>query len=394
MDQTKYISLNRNFKSIDAKKIIRLSLILVLSITILILFILLFIPNSPVNRVTLSFMEWIKQIPKGWGCILLTIIYAVSLVFCFPGTPINLAAGFLFGPYLGSVSTVLGCDIGAILAFFIGRNLTKDWTTSKMNENEKYSQINSAVSKNGLLIIFLLRLSPAIPFGICNYIFGATNVSFFNYWVGTTLGLLPFTILYTYLGSSFSDLSEVFNDSLSDEEKSRKRFYGLMGITFSFILIVAITIITKRALNNAMVEKKINKDGLDLEQGTELPLIESKDIISNLSTASSPQMNGNINIQTNNSTSTSNTASTALNNNKKAKAIFKRSPTDTDLDSNSTTEEFDSNDENNSSKDIILTINDHVEFQNDDEDFDNNNDNDKTFLIKNNYQNPIQKQIK
>eukprot|EP01132_Coremiostelium_polycephalum_P004164 gene4164-5213_t len=210
-------------------------------------------------------MNWISQIPVFWGSVLVTVIYAASLVVCFPGTPINLAAGFLFGPILGSVATVLGCDLGAIIAFVIGRTLMREWTENLIKSNQTYGQIDTAVAKNGFLIIFLLRLSPLIPFGICNYLFGATKVAFFKYWLATTAGLIPCTVAYTYLGSLMRNLSDIYSENTA------------LATIFSTIVIVVITIVTKRTLKKAMEENKVNTE-VDLEKGIELPLMMKEDM--------------------------------------------------------------------------------------------------------------------
>jgi len=173
--------------------------LLCLMMTIITLVVLFFIPDSPAQVYLLSLMEWLRQIPKTWGAILLSLLYAGALVFCLPGTPFNLAAGFLFDTWIGSVVNIIGCDLGACIAFFLGRTLGREWAQQKILANKKYELIDKAVEKNGFLIIFLIRLSPVFPFGICNYLFGITTVSFPFYWAATTLGLIPCTVAYTYL---------------------------------------------------------------------------------------------------------------------------------------------------------------------------------------------------
>ncbi|KYQ93276.1 hypothetical protein DLAC_05935 [Tieghemostelium lacteum] len=234
------------------------------------------VPNSPIQIVTLRFMKWISDIPEGWGVVLVTLIYAISLVFCFPGTPINLAAGFLFGPVIGSISTVLGCDLGAIFSFIISRTLTREWAEQKMKSNKTYSQIDIAVAKNGFLIIFLLRLSPVIPFGICNYLFGATKITFSKYWLATTAGLIPCTVAYTYMGSLMRSLTDIYSgDNANTDENSNELMFISLATIFTALIIVVITIVTKRTLKSAMESQELNEQ-MDLEKGFDLPFLEEE----------------------------------------------------------------------------------------------------------------------
>ncbi|EGG22751.1 hypothetical protein DFA_04881 [Cavenderia fasciculata] len=247
------VKFNLNLSN-GAKQRLKVGSIITLMLSITLLFILLMVPDSPVQKTTLGLMNWVKGLEPFVGALFISVVYAISLVFCFPGTPINLAAGFLFGPFLGSVATVVGCDLGAILAFFIGRSLTREWAEKKMKSNKKYGQIDLAVEKNGFLIIFLLRLSPVIPFGLCNYLFGATKISFYRYWLATTAGLIPCTVAYTYLGSLINNLTQIFSDKADSEESHQELIFITLATLFTVGIIIVITIVTKRTLSQTMRE--------------------------------------------------------------------------------------------------------------------------------------------
>lgn len=50
-------------------------------------------------------------------------------------------------------------------------------------------------------MIFLLRLSPVVPFNLSNYFYGITAVKFWPYFFASWIGMLPGTLLYVYLGT-------------------------------------------------------------------------------------------------------------------------------------------------------------------------------------------------
>ena len=50
-------------------------------------------------------------------------IYAVGTIFFFPGTPLTITAGYLFGPITGTLIVIIGATIGASGAFFISKIL-------------------------------------------------------------------------------------------------------------------------------------------------------------------------------------------------------------------------------------------------------------------------------
>ncbi|MFQ5531846.1 MAG: TVP38/TMEM64 family protein, partial [Candidatus Nanoarchaeia archaeon] len=49
------------------------------------------------------------------------VFYAVATVIFFPGTPLTIASGALFGTALGTVYAIVGATIGASIAFIFAR---------------------------------------------------------------------------------------------------------------------------------------------------------------------------------------------------------------------------------------------------------------------------------
>jgi len=215
--------------------------------------VLFLIPDSPAQRYLLDFMNWINDIQPLYGTITLTIMYAFAMIFCFPGTPFNLAAGFLFGVWLGTAVTVVGCDLGATLAFMIGRTLGKDWAQEQVAKSKKFTLVNMAVEKNAWLIIFLVRLSPVLPFGLCNYLFGVTKVKFSSYWTATTCGLIPCTVAYTYLGSLMRNLTDIYSEDGGDSSSTA---LIAVAIVVTVLGIVVITYVTKRTLDKTIKQQQ------------------------------------------------------------------------------------------------------------------------------------------
>jgi len=254
--------------SMSPSQVAKFAAALILGGTLIAVIIFFMIPDSPAYEYMLDFMNWIKNIPIIAGSITLTIIYAVSLVLCFPGTPFNLAAGFLFGIWLGSVVTVVGSDLGASLAFLLGRTLGRDWAQRQVLKHRKFELVNLAVEKNAWLIIFLIRLSPVFPFGICNYLFGVTKSKFWTYWSATTAGLIPCTVAYTYIGSLMRSLTDIYNEG---SNSSQQIFLVSGAVVITAIGIVVITLVTRNTLVKAMKEQELHLDEPEPEPEVENP---------------------------------------------------------------------------------------------------------------------------
>ena len=81
-------------------------------------------------------------------------------LLCF-GLPLVIAAGFLFGPYLGSVLLVMGFGIGATTLYIFANHYFKDLVFKYFSS--KYKSLDSHFKKNDLAYLLFLRLVPGIP---------------------------------------------------------------------------------------------------------------------------------------------------------------------------------------------------------------------------------------
>lgn len=135
------------------------------------------------------------------GALVFGLIYAVATVLFIPGSLLTITAGLIFGVGLGTLVAWSGAVLGSSLSFLIGRHLARGKIEAKTKSNEQFRAIDEAIGEQGWKIIGLLRLSPLIPFSISNYFYGITKVGFWPYVAASSLGMLPGTLLYVYLGA-------------------------------------------------------------------------------------------------------------------------------------------------------------------------------------------------
>jgi len=196
-------------------------------------------------------LEWLSQISTWASSLVVTFMYAIALLLFCPGTPFNLAAGFLFGMWLGAGVAMGGCVLGAILAFFFGRTIAREWVKGKMEKRQSFKAVDWAIQKNGVYIVFLTRLSPLFPFPLLNYAFGITKVEAWKYFVGTFVGVLPATLGYTYLGTQLRSLTDIWT---TGSDSSPNYYLLIGGSVMTIVSIIVISLITKRAIAKATKE--------------------------------------------------------------------------------------------------------------------------------------------
>jgi len=195
-----------------------------------------------------SALQWIESLGIIGG-IAFIAIYIIATVAFLPGSILTLGAGVVFGVFLGAVYVFIGATIGAIAAFLVGRYLARGWISKKIAGNQKFAAIDKAVAKEGFKIVLLTRLSPVFPFNLLNYAFGITGVSLKDYALGS-VGMIPGTIMYVYIGSLAGDLARIGTES----QPTNPTIQWAIRI-IGFIATVVVTVYVTRIARKALAEK-------------------------------------------------------------------------------------------------------------------------------------------
>src|ERR1041385_7294427 len=153
----------------------------------------------PVQHWTKNFNDWASQMGVA-GIFIFIAVYAVATVLLAPGSILTIGAGFAFGLWKGFVAVSVGATLGASLAFLVARFIARNKIEAVARRNEKFQKIDNAIGKEGAKLIFLLRLSPVIPFNLSNYFYGLTSVKFWPYVFASWIGMIPGPFLYVYIG--------------------------------------------------------------------------------------------------------------------------------------------------------------------------------------------------
>jgi uncharacterized membrane protein YdjX (TVP38/TMEM64 family) len=192
-------------------------------------------------------LHWINGLGT-LGGIAFIGIYIIATVAFLPGSILTLGAGVIFGVILGSLYVFIGATLGATAAFLVGRYLARGWVTNKIADNKKFAAIDKAVSKEGLKIVLLTRLSPIFPFNLLNYALGITGVSLQDYFLGS-VGMIPGTIMYVYIGSLAGNLAFIGSEGKPDN-MILHWVIKIIGLIATIVMTIYVTNIAKKALEN------------------------------------------------------------------------------------------------------------------------------------------------
>lgn len=200
----------------------------------------------PVEQWLKSFNDWVSHMGVA-GIFIFIGAYAVTTVLLAPGLILTIGAGFAFGLWKGFLAVSGGATLGAALAFLVARFVARDRIEAMAKGNDKFRKIDTAIGKQGAKLIFLLRLSPVIPFNLSNYLYGLTSVKFWPYVLASWIGMMPGTLLYVYLGTVGKVGLEA---SKGDGHRSSIEYVFLgIGLIATIVVTVIVTRVAKRVLD-------------------------------------------------------------------------------------------------------------------------------------------------
>ena len=188
--------------------------------------------------------QWLKDFNGGVGrmgaagIFIFIGVYAAATVLLAPGAILTIGAGFAFGLWKGFLAVSAGATLGAALAFLVARFIARDKIEAMAKGNEKFRKIDSAIGQQGAKLVFLLRLSPVIPFNLSNYFYGLTSVKFWPYVLASWIGMMPGTFLYVYIGTAGK--AAVAAAAGSEAVKHGWQYWTFMGVGLAATVVVTI----------------------------------------------------------------------------------------------------------------------------------------------------------
>jgi uncharacterized membrane protein YdjX (TVP38/TMEM64 family) len=141
-------------------------------------------------------LAWWLRDQGVWGVLIFTVAFTIlGALALAPTYSTALMAGWTFGFKLGFPAVTIGTVAGAVLCYVTARRYAAQRVHDTFVNHPKWEVIRRALTEETwgktLWIVFLMRLSPVLPFGTTNVLMATTGVPLPIYVFGTLLGLMP-----------------------------------------------------------------------------------------------------------------------------------------------------------------------------------------------------------
>jgi uncharacterized membrane protein YdjX (TVP38/TMEM64 family) len=152
--------------------------------------------------------------------VLFVALYVLLVAVSIPGAAfLTIVGGFVFGTVIGAIGTVLGATIGATAIFLLARTAIGEGLRARAGPFVQ--RLEAGFRKNALSYLLFLRLVPGFPFFVVNLVPAFLGVSLRVFVLGTVLGIIPGTIIFSAVGDGLgavfarggkADLNEIATD--------------------------------------------------------------------------------------------------------------------------------------------------------------------------------------
>lgn len=166
----------------------------------------------------------------------------------------SIIAGWAFGFRAGFTAVMLGTVSGALLCYLLARKLAAVRVAETFGQHPKWEIVRAALVEGGVLktlwIVFLLRLSPVLPFGTTNVLMATTRVPLTLYVTGTLLGLAPRLGLVALAAAGADQL---------DFNQKQSWVILILGVMGTIVCIIFLAMIGREALKRATADAELSQ---------------------------------------------------------------------------------------------------------------------------------------
>jgi uncharacterized membrane protein YdjX (TVP38/TMEM64 family) len=142
------------------------------------------------------------------GPVLFIAAYIGASLTLAPAFLLTFAAGAVYGLWRGTLLVYIGAVLGSSAVFALASPLTRTRLLQWIDRDSRVAAVRAALVGDALWVMFLLRLSPLVPYVLLNYALAISGVRYVDF-LKASLGMLPAIVMYVYYGKIVGDVAKI-----------------------------------------------------------------------------------------------------------------------------------------------------------------------------------------
>jgi uncharacterized membrane protein YdjX (TVP38/TMEM64 family) len=188
-----------------------------------------------------------------WGPVIFIGAYIAASITLAPAFLLTFAAGAVYGFWRGALLVYIGAVLGASAVFMLASPLAHSRLLRWVDRDPRVAAVRTAVRHDAGWVMFLLRLSPIVPFVLLNYGLALSGVRYRDFLV-TSVGMLPAILMYVYYGKVVGDVAKLAAGLATPRGPE---YYALLVVGL-IATVLATTMIT-RAARRAIEQQRADR---------------------------------------------------------------------------------------------------------------------------------------
>ena len=153
----------------------------------------------------LSDQEQIRAWIEGcgvWGPIAIVLLTMIQAVLApIPGQALQAVSGYLYGPWLGTLYSVLGVAIGSLITFLLARRFGRPLAVRLMGP-QSMARLDDLVRRGGAPFFFLIWLFPFTPDDLACIAAGLTPMAIGQFMALMIVARMPGILVSVLIGAN------------------------------------------------------------------------------------------------------------------------------------------------------------------------------------------------
>jgi uncharacterized membrane protein YdjX (TVP38/TMEM64 family) len=211
---------------------VRTTLVVVLAVIAALAFLVAYEPTRDFMLSSTALREKIAEYGP-LGPVVIICYHVLQVLFApIPGQPVDLANGYLFGPYLGILTSLIGIFLGSTIAMVLARRFGRPLVHHFLSDRGR-RQMDKYLGHRNLWFVFVIFLLPGTPDDLLCFVVGLTRIPLWRAIPVVLIGRTPTVVASVLLGATGHTLNPL-------------QFLGIaLGVTVVLLVLLRYTKIEK-----------------------------------------------------------------------------------------------------------------------------------------------------
>jgi uncharacterized membrane protein YdjX (TVP38/TMEM64 family) len=152
---------------------------------------------------------WVETLGV-WGPVVIALLQMSQVLLApIPGQAIGAVSGYLYGPWLGTLYSMIGLGLGSLILFLLARRFGRP-LAFRLIGRSSMARLDDLAHRGGALFFFLIWLFPFTPDDLACLAAGLTPMRLRQFILLMLLGRLPGLFVSVWVGANVARIQPIW----------------------------------------------------------------------------------------------------------------------------------------------------------------------------------------